>query len=215
MGAPLAAQDSDPDQVPEPAETPDSITAYERGDTPKASKLPLPAQASQQLNAQEKALFKSAYQGELSKVQGLVAKGVSVNTADMEKRTPLILAAYNGHTPVVEFLLAKGADINAADRSGQTPLIHTCKRSFNETAAFLLKNGADADVQTRKTGTTALMIAAVLGNLDLVRMLLDHGADVDLADSFGDTATMLARKKGNSAVVDVLSDLPGTADGKR
>jgi ankyrin repeat protein len=50
------------------------------------------------------------------------------------------------------------------------------------------------------------MIAAVLGNVDLVRLLLEHGADADLEDFFGDTAQMLAQKKGNSAVVDLLSD---------
>lgn len=212
IGAPLAAQNSEPGQVPESAQTPDAITAYEKGDIPAPSKLPPPADIPEHLSPQEKSLFQSAYRGELSKVRGLVAKGVSVNTADMENRTPLILAAYNGHTSVVEFLLGNGADVNAADKSGQTALIHACKRSFNETAALLLKNGADVNFQTRKAGTTALMIAAVLGNVDLVRLLLEHGADADLADFFGDTAQTLAQKKGNSAVVDLLSDRPVPTD---
>ena len=141
----------------------------------------------------------------------LANRNRSVNLADIEKRTPLILAAYNGHTPVVEFLLSKGADVNAADGSGQTALMHTCKRSFNETAAVLLKNGADANIRTRKAGTSALMIAAVLGNVDLLRMLLDHGADADLTDYFGDTAKTLAEKKGNSAAVELLSGPTDTA----
>lgn len=212
ISAPVAAQNSDPNQVPEPAQTPDDITAYEKGDIPAPSRLPPPSQIPEHLSPPEKSLFQSAYQGDLPKVQGLVAKGVSVNTADMENRTPLILAAFNGRTGVVEFLLANGADVNAADKSGQTALIHACKRSFNETAALLLKNGADANFQTRKTGTTALMIAAVWDNVDLVRLLLDHGADADLTDFFGETAQALAQKKGNSAVVDLLSDRPEPAD---
>lgn len=211
MTAPLAAQDSEPDQAPGSTDTPDDIRSFEQTDTRVVDRLPKPALTPESLTPQEKALLQGAYQGNLAEVQGLVAKGASVNLADIEKRTPLILAAYNGHTPVVEFLLSEGADVNATDGSGQTALMHTCKRSFNETAAVLLKNGADANIRTRKAGTSALMIAAVLGNADLLRMLLDHGADADLTDYFGDTAKTLAEKKGNSAVVELLSDPPETA----
>jgi len=92
--------------------------------------------------------------------------------------------------------------------------MYTCKRSFDETAAFLLKNGAEVNVQSRKKGVTALMIAAVAGNVELVRMLLDRGADATLTDIFGNTAKILAEKKGNVAVVDLLSDPPAPADGQ-
>jgi hypothetical protein len=212
--APLAAQASEPKQVTEPAQTPDSIEDYEKGKIPVPSKLPPPSQIPEYLNPQEKALLQSAYKGDLQAVKAEVAKGAPVNLADAKKRTPVILAAYGGHTAVVEYLIGEGADVNAADSSGQTALIYTSKRSFTGTAALLLKNGADPNVQTRKTGTTALMIAAVLGDMEMLRLLLDNGADANLRDYFGDTARMLAEKKGNSAVVDLLSDPPGTADGK-
>ncbi len=204
ISLPLAAQDSEPTQVPEPTQTPDVITVPEQTDAPE------PAQAPGPLSPLEKALIQSAYDGKLAEVQVLVAKGASVDLADKKKRTPLILAAYNGHTSVVEFLYGKGADINAKDSGGQTALMHTCKRSFNETAAFLLKNGAEVNVQSRKKGVTALMITAVAGNVELVRMLLDRGADANLTDVFGNTAKILAEKKGNSAVVDLLSEPPAS-----
>jgi len=50
--------------------------------------------------------------------------------------------------------------------------------------------------------------------VELVRMLLDRGADANLTDVFGNTAKILAEKKGNSAVVDLLSDPPAPADGQ-
>ena len=193
LAAPLAAQDSEPDKIPESTQTPDNIRSYEQTGARAVDRLPEPAWAPEPYSQQEKALFQSAYQGELSKVQALVAKGASANAADIKKRTPLIMAAYNGHTPVVEFLLSEGADVNATDSGGQTALMYACKRSFNETAAVLF--------------------AAVLGNVDLVRMLLAHGADAGLTDYFGETAKTLAEKKGNSAVVELLSDPPETADG--
>ena len=190
-------------QTPEPKQTPDAITIP----APPAQD-PEPTEAPKPLSQTDNALIQSAYDGKLAEVEILVAKGAAVNLQDKKKRTPLILAASNGHTPVVEFLLSKGADINARDSGGQTALLYACKRSFNETAAFLLKNGAEVNVQSKKKGVTALMLAAVSGNVELVRMLLEHGADANLTDIFGRTAKFLAQKKGNSAVVDLLPDPP-------
>jgi ankyrin repeat protein len=204
----------EPSQAQEPEQTPDVISDIETNDTPEATRVVIPQQASGPLSSKEKALIQSAYDGKLAEVQVLVGKGVSVNVAGKKKRTPLILAAYNGHTFVVEFLFGKGADINAKDSDGQTALFYTSKRSFNETAEFLLKNGAEVNVQSKKKGITALMIAAALGNVKMVRLLLDNGADPALHDNFGVTAEVLAQKKGHSAVVDLLVILPVPADGQ-
>ena len=189
-------------QAPEQKQTPDAIRI------PATNQVPEPSEARKPLSQRDKALIQSAYEGKLAEVEILVAKGAAVNLQDKKKRTPLILAASSGHTPVVEFLFIKGAEINARDSDGQTALMYACKRSFNETAAFLLKNGAEVNVQSKKKGITALMLPAVSGNVDLVRMLLEHGADANLTDIFGRTARVLAQKKGNTAVVDLLPDPP-------
>jgi len=207
ISAPLAAQISEPEQ------TPDVIDDTETNDAPEATWSMIPKQASA-LSPKERALIQSAYDGKLAEVEVLVAKGVSVNLEAPKKRTPLMLAAYNGHTSVVEFLYGKGADINAKDSGGQTALFYTSKRSFYETAEFLVKNGAEVNVQSKKKGITALMIAAGLGNVKMVRLLLDNGADPSLHDNFGATAEIIARKKGNSAVVDLLANPPAPADGQ-
>jgi ankyrin repeat protein len=44
--------------------------------------------------------------------------------------------------------------------------------------------------------------------VELVEFLLDHGTDPNLTDVFGRTARLLAQKKGNTAVVALLSDSP-------
>jgi ankyrin repeat protein len=48
------------------------------------------------------------------------------------------------------------------------------------------------------------MLAAKLGKLDLVKLLIDADADMDLADYDGDTAMRLARKAGNSEIASYL-----------
>jgi ankyrin repeat protein len=196
FSAPVFAQTS------ESKETPDTINVSGDIELPQAPEVP------ESFSQLDKAFIQSAYKGNLEEVKVLVAKGADVNLQDQKKRTPLILAAYNGHTEVVEFLIGKGADVNAGDSDRQTALLYASKRSFNETAALLLEKGADVNAQSRKKGITALMIAAVADNEELVRMLLDHGADADFKDIFGRTAKDLAGKKGNSAMVDILSDLP-------
>ncbi len=188
---------------PAVAQTPDVIKE------PGPAQVPEPTEAAPKpLSQIDNALIQTAFDGKLADVEILVAKGADVNLQDVKKRTPLILAASNGHTSVVEFLFSKGADINARDSDGQTALMYACKRSFNETAAFLLKNGAEVNVQSEKKGITALILAAGWGNVDLVRMLLEHGADANLRDNFGNTAKIWAQKRGNSAVVDLLPDPP-------
>jgi ankyrin repeat protein len=70
--------------------------------------------------------------------------------------------------------------------------------------AALLKAGADANT-ARPEGQTVLMTAARAGRDDAVRILLDHGADVNAREGwFGETALMLAAADNHPAVVQAL-----------
>ena len=72
----------------------------------------------------------------------------------------------------------------------------------------LLAAGADVNMPT-KEGMTALMLAASVGNTEMVEILLEAGADVELQDEDGTTALMAASFNGFSEVVETLlrSDL--------
>ena len=76
---------------------------------------------------------------------------------------------------------------------------------------FLLKNGAEVNVQSNKRGITALIIAAAVGDVKLVRLLLDHGADRNLVENDGNKVVDRARQNGNSAVVTLLEDASAPA----
>lgn len=205
-------------QSPEPEQASTAIEASEASQTPDVVPEPDPDKAKvlseldrfptipDLMDPAEKLIFQSAFDGNLAGVQAAVTKGVPVNIADQKKRTPLIMAAFGGHTAVVKYLVSEGADINSKDGDNQTALMYASKRSFNEIAAFLLKNDAEVNVRSKKKGITALMLAAVWDNVELVNMLLEHGADVKLTDAYGRTAEALAQKKGNSAVVAILSN---------
>jgi len=217
--SPVIAQESESERATDGAvasET-DQTPDVERATEPDRTKVPTKAvqlpTIPDYLPPNEKALFSSAYSGDLAGVQAALAKGASVNVADQKKRTALMLAASNGHNSVVEYLISEGAEINARDGDNQTALIYASKRSFNAVAAALLRSGAEVNVQSKKKGVSALMLAAVWNNVKLVNMLLQHGADANLTDIFGRTAVVLAKKKGNTAVIEILSSSDTTEAG--
>lgn len=167
-----------------------------------------PAIAAQQAipNPSEQALLEAAFNGDLAAVEGLVGEGVSVATADGEQRTPLMFAAFNGHRHVAAFLLVEGAKVDVRDSAGRTALLYASSGPFVETVEVLLDAGAEVDTQGTLEGFTALMTAAAEGQLGVVRLLLDRGADASLQDVDGDTALSFAREKGHGEVIDLLEE---------
>lgn len=68
----------------------------------------------------------------------------------------------------------------------------------------LLSEGADIDATKGKFKTTVLMEAAVRGNVEVMTMLLDKGADVNISDEDGWTALMGATVQGHLEPVKLL-----------
>lgn len=81
----------------------------------------------------------------------------------------------------MELLLKFGAQPDSRDRAGLTPLMKACRHPQGYAAAKLLINyGADVNAMTseRHDHRTVLHYAVLSGNVDTVRLLLFHGANV-------------------------------------
>jgi hypothetical protein len=131
------------------------------------------------------ALTQAAEQGDAAAVKRLIAAGEDVNARDGGS-TPLIYAARSGDAEVVGALLDAGANPNARDCAswGWTPLIHALHKYRDEAARTLVARGADVNGRAggcaeRKieNGVTPLMFAAKYDNAEMVKFLLEHGAD--------------------------------------
>ncbi|MCA7010841.1 ankyrin repeat domain-containing protein [Wolbachia endosymbiont of Tribolium confusum] len=73
----------------------------------------------------------------------LKAKGINVNAADQDGKTPLHFAAENSHVDIVKLLIEKGADVNAAGQDGRTPLHFAAENSHVDVVKLLIEKGAD------------------------------------------------------------------------
>ena len=122
--------------------------------------------------------------GNLGEVKSLLENGVNVDTLNSSKETPLYLASKAGHTRIVKLLLEHGANPNAKKYCGKTPLIAACKYKYINTAKLLLKYGANVNDILNENITPLFEAccgydAAMDANFNLVKLLLDHGADAD------------------------------------
>lgn len=149
----------------------------------------------------------AAYEGKLDTVRSAVEAGADINGIDpAQSLTALHMAAYNGHTETVNFLIEKGATVDCRDSEGKTPLIHACTGPFAQAVEALLAAGADINARDKTEGFTPLMMAAGLGQVDVVKVLLKNNADKSLLDQDKESASDHARNSGHKAIVEMLAD---------
>ncbi len=117
--------------------------------------------------------------------------GADVNQQTVKGNTALALAAITGDRGAVEQLIDVGADVNAVVEKGKTALMLSAL-SGSRPAAELV---ADAAVPSWTDASA-----------DIVRLLLEHGAELDITDEDGVTALGLAAGTGRVDVVAALID---------
>jgi ankyrin repeat protein len=149
----------------------------------------------------------AAYEGKIETVRQAIESGIDVNGIDRQQRlTALHMAAYNGHSRVVRLLIENGAKIDALDHEGKTALTHACTGPFQETVSALVDAGADIDLQESTEGFTPLMMAAGLGQTEVVKVLLRNKANTSVRDYDGDRAIDHARNSRHLDIVDLLTE---------
>ena len=163
-------------------------------------------------------LREAASNGSLALTRLMLAGGAPVGLRDSEGKTALMLTQSEA---IVKLLKDHGADINARDMDDKTALMEAADETWGEGSAaacdadrgrVLLSLGAAPNV-LGPNGETALMLLAAQGEygyynagnpIHFARLLLAHGARIDIHDRHGKTALDIARSSGARSLVRLL-----------
>ena len=156
-------------------------------------------------------LQRASTSGHLEIVQCLLDHGADPNFQDRSQFTPLSLAVRNlRHFEIVRVLLEHNADANSQDKDGFTPLHRASELSRDpEIVRLLLKFGANPNARNNERQTSLHLVPSwgpMSLRLEVSRILLAHGADIDAEDLSGRTRLQIASERGEDEMVRLLSE---------
>jgi ankyrin repeat protein len=147
--------------------------------------------------------FDVARKGSLSEIKLLYEKDTSiVNAIDDNGSSMLILACYRGNNEVATFLINHNAKLDYDSKNG-TALMACVVKGEIQLVDELLKNKANLDL-TDENGITALMYAVQFRNVEMVKKLVNAGADKMLKCKQNKTAFEYAVFSNNEEIIGLL-----------
>jgi len=166
-----------------------------------------------------KELYSAAARSDLARTKELLASGVPVKNSQV---FIAIEAASNGnvgyHTPssfqptsipqlvaIIRLLLRAGANCNAIDRWGNSILGAAVQSGEKRIVREVIRAGAKLNGVSG--GRTPLIFAVIKNRVDLIKLLLRAGANIDARDIYGCTALMEAAYRSEAKLVSLLLKL--------
>uniref|UniRef100_A0AAQ4QSN0 Euchromatic histone-lysine N-methyltransferase 2 n=1 Tax=Gasterosteus aculeatus aculeatus TaxID=481459 RepID=A0AAQ4QSN0_GASAC len=148
------------------------------------------------------ALHAAAQRGLLEVCYILTQAGAQVNAQDKDRRTPLLEAIINNHIEVAHYLIQNGASVYHED--GYTGLHHAAKLGNLEIVNMLLETG-QVDVNAQDSGGwTPIIWSAEHKHVDVIKVLLNRGADVTISDKELNVCLHWAAYAGNVEIAEMV-----------
>ena len=166
------------------------------------------AVTAQTLTVDERALIEATQRNDIATARRLIAAGTSVNAQDEKRDSAFLLAGAEGRLEILKLTLQAGADLKSTNRYGGTALIPACHHGHVETVRELLKTAIDVN-HLNRLGWTALLEVVILGDgsptyVEITRLLLAHGANINLPDNQGVSPLGHARRRGQREIASIL-----------
>lgn len=154
------------------------------------------------------ALLLAVAQNHIAVAEALLAAGASPNAQAANRDTPWLLAGAAGRHEIVAAMLPLKPDLTIRNRYGGNALIPACERAHVETVRLLLTSGIDLD-HVNDLGWTCLLEIVILGDggprhQEVAKLVLDAGADPNLADRDGISPLGHASRRGQTAVARLI-----------
>ncbi len=149
-------------------------------------------------------------------VEDLLSRGADPTTESKSGQFPAGLVAdaeldsYDDSCSGLELLVKYGVDLTALDNHGRSVLNYIqgdyefYNRNWSGTMKYLVEHGVNVNIPGIFDGMTPLMAAVRKGSCELVKLILEHGADINAQDKKGQCAIMDALSGGNEKIIDLL-----------
>ena len=189
------------------------IEAAERGDAEAIRQLLEEGASVRARDANGRtALVAAAYGNHLEAAEALIGAGADVNAKDDTVQSAYLISTSEvGDDPrLLRLTLENGADLGSLDSYDGTGLIRAADRGHVRIVEELLKTDTDVN-HVNNLGWTALLEAIILGEGDarhteVVRLLVEGGADPNLPDGEGVTPLQHAEQRGYSQMAGILRE---------
>jgi len=153
------------------------------------------------------ALLAATHGNHVDAARALIAAGADVNAKDDIQDSPYLYAGAEGRTEILKLTLPT-ADLKSVNRYGGTALIPAAHHGHPDAVRLLLATAIDKD-HVNRLGWTALLEAVILGDggpvhTEIVRLLVEAGANVNIADRENVTPLQHAKRRGFGEMVRIL-----------
>jgi len=163
------------------------------------------------------ALFAACRHGHVHVANFLLDRHANIEARNIQDATPLFIAATMNQVAIIELLCNRHADINVLNNDNTSALFIACHFANIEATRVLLARGANVDL-----GDPPILEACILPHeddqaemdmstlwarrLQVVRILADHNANLNVVNANGWTALMFAIRYNQAAIVELLLD---------
>ncbi|XP_067661560.1 ankyrin repeat domain-containing protein 50-like [Haliotis asinina] len=146
--------------------------------------------------------------GHVDVVQYLLSlKLLDINSRVWNNWTPVMSATEEGHKEVIELLINHRADLSIIDKGGNNILHIACESGHIDVVQYFLSLNC-LDINSRGWRKwTPVMLAAYHGHNEVIKLLINHTADLSISGKGGDNILHIACQSGHTDVVQYLLSL--------
>ena len=137
-------------------------------------------------------------------IDQLLKAKADVNSLSKGRITPLQCACITGNIYAIRKLLDEKAKVDGETENGETALSIAIEKDFKKIALLLLTDNPDEINKPNKEQKTPLCIAAKTGNLNMVKLLVRHGADINFISPEG-TPIQIAERNVHKNVLEFFA----------